>query len=89
MVATMPESDMSPAAVSRRLAILRALWRPLDREQARRMMEPPRPPEPELTPAIVTGRLAELRALVDLNTYLCGSARDGSSRAADDPSGTR
>jgi hypothetical protein len=72
-------ADLSPAAVARRLAILRALWHPLDREQARRLMEPARSREHELTAEVVTRRLAELRALYDLNTYLCGSARgDGS-----------
>jgi hypothetical protein len=80
----MRESDLSGAAVSRRLAILRALWRPLDREQARSMMQTRQPKVRELTPAIVAARLAELRALYDLDTYLRGSARDGASRGADE-----
>jgi hypothetical protein len=80
----MRESDLSSAAVARRLAVLRALWRPLDREQARSLMEPPQPRVHELTPAVVAARLAELRALYDLDTYLRGSARDGATRAADE-----
>jgi hypothetical protein len=62
-------NDLSPAAVRRRLAQLRALYRPETLEEGRRRLAADRPPEVPFARAVAR-RLAELRALSDLTTYL-------------------
>lgn len=61
--------DMSPAAVARRLARMGRGWHPLDREEARAMLEP-HSVAGDLSPAAVQRRLDELRALCELTGYL-------------------
>lgn len=85
-------TDMSPAAVGRRLERLRAMWTPEDRATARaRLDDQPGSSPPRTFAEAVALRLEELRALCELTAYLHGGRKAPSSIARDerDPAGDR
>jgi hypothetical protein len=79
-------TDMSPAAVAKRLERLRAMWTPDDQASARARLEDPAGfPRSRTFAQAVALRLSDLRELCELTAYLHRGRHEMGSVARDEP----